>query len=193
MTSKEDRDDADLLRELGATYGRVVWSSVRRFERDPMEVEEIVADVFRLAYQHIDQLKVVSDSEARSWLLRTARFLTSNQTRRSMSRRRLYDRLAREPLPVAAAPDDELTAAENEEETTRQSERVCEVLSGLRSDYRQVLTMAALGEHGSAIGTALGVSANAARKRLMRARAAFREAYVASLGNDVSSSGGPDE
>ncbi|QQS23681.1 MAG: hypothetical protein IPM43_09495 [Actinomycetota bacterium] len=73
MTSKEDRDDADLLRELGATYGRVVWSSVRRFERDPMEVEEIVADVFRLAYQHIDQLKVVSDSEARSWLLRTAR------------------------------------------------------------------------------------------------------------------------
>jgi len=193
MTSKEDRDDDDVLRELGVTYGRVVRSSVRYFERDPMEVEEIVADVFRLAYQHIDQLKVASDGETRSWLLRTARFFTSNRSRRSMSRRRLYERLAREPLPVAAAPDDELAAAQNEEETTRQSERVCEVLSGLRSDYRQVLTMAALGEHGPAIGTALGVSASAARKRLMRARAAFREAYVASLGNDVSSSGGPDE
>ena len=144
MTSKEHREDDDMLRELGATCGRVVRSSVRHFERDPTEVEEIVADVFRLAYQHIDQLKVASDGETRSWLLRTARFFTSNRSRRSMSRRRLYERLAREPLPLSAAPDDELAAAQNEKETARQSERVREVLSGLRNDYRQVLTMAAL-------------------------------------------------
>ena len=62
----------------------------------------------------------------------------------------------------------------------RESALLRSVLASLRPDYRTALVMAALGQHGTEIAVALGISDNAARKRLMRARAAFREEYEAS-------------
>jgi len=180
MERRVDRVEEDAFRALVRTYARPVRSVIRRYEKNPMEIDEITADVFALAHDHWADLAQASEGQVRSWLLRTARFMTSNEVRRAMSRRRLYERLRREPLPVAATPDDELAAVDGEAAVREESARVHTVLASLRPDYQTALVMAAFGQHGLEIAAALGISDNAARKRLMRARAAFREAYESS-------------
>ncbi len=180
MERRDDRVEEDAFRALVRNYAWSVRSVIGRYEKDRMEVDEITADVFALAHDHLTDLAQASEGQVRSWLLRTARFLTSNEVRRAMSRRRLYERLRREPLPLATSPDDELAAVDEEAAAGQESARVRWVLAGLRPDYRTALVMAAFGQHGVEIAAALGVSENAARKRLMRARAAFRESYEAS-------------
>ena len=160
-------------RSCGLT-ARPVRSVIERHEKNRMEVDEISADVFALAHDHMSELAQASPGQVRSWLLRTARFLTANRVRRSIARRRLEERLRREPLPLAAAPDDELATCDDEVAARQQSERICSVLDGLRADFRQALVMAALGHSGAEIAEALGISPNAGRKRLMRACNAFR-------------------
>ncbi len=172
--------EEDAFRALVRTYAQPVRSVIGRREKNLMEIDEISADVFALAHDHMADLAQASEGQVRSWLLRTARFLTSNEVRRAMSRRRLYERLRREPLPLAASPDDELAAVDEEAAVRRESALLRSVLASLRPDYRTALVMAALGQHGVEIAAALSISDNAARKRLMRARAAFREAYEAS-------------
>jgi DNA-directed RNA polymerase specialized sigma24 family protein len=84
-------------------------------------------------------------------------------------------------------PDDELLVRDAEVAAQALSNRVREILDQLRPDYQEVLLMDARGIHGPAIGEALGISANAARKRLMRARAALRAAFLDSTSSsDVS-------
>lgn len=192
MRNTEHRDD-EALRLLGRTHGRAVQSLVAHYERDPGEAEEIVSDVFLLAHQNMGGLVSAPDAQVRSWLLRTARFLTANEVRRSMTRRRLLDRLAHEPLPLVSSPDDEFAATEQTAAAQAQSERVSAILATLRDDYRETLVMDALGEHGDGIGAALGISANAARKRLMRARAAFRSSYINSLSDQANPRGGQQD
>jgi RNA polymerase sigma factor (sigma-70 family) len=151
-----------------------------------MEAEEVVADVFHLAYRNLSQLGVATDQQVKSWLLRTASYLMANQMRRAMTRRRLVERLAREPLTLVATPAEEFETADDNADAAHQSERVMHVLSSLRDDYRQALVMHALGERGADIGDLLGVSENAARKRLMRARIAFRDAYSSLADREVN-------
>lgn len=172
--------DEDAFRALVRTYAWPVRSVIERHEKNRMEIEEISADVFALAHHHMADLAQVSEGQVRSWLLRTARYMTSNKVRHAMSRRRLYERLLREPLEMAASPDDEFASLDDAAAVRAESARVHSVLAELRPDYRMVLVMAALGDRGTEIAVALGISDNAARKRLMRARAAFREDYEAS-------------
>ena len=172
--------DEDAFRALVRTYAWPVRSVIERYEKNRMEIEEISADVFALAHHHMANLSHASEGQVRSWLLRTARYMTSNKVRRGISRRRLYERLLREPLEMAASPDDELAALDDAAAVRAESARVNSVLADLRPDYRMALVMAALGQHGTEIAVALGICDNAARKRLMRARAAFREEYEAS-------------
>ena len=185
MESSEQRRHDEAFRVLVRTNARAVRSIIGRREHDRMEVDEISADVFALAYARMDTLGAVSEGEVRSWLFRTARFLTANEVRRSMSRRRLYERLQREPLPLSAAPDDELAAWDDEVVAQQQSARISVALADLRPDYRRALVMDALGHKGRDIGSAMAISPNAARKRLMRARAAFRLSYLEATSNDV--------
>ena len=174
-------DDDDELRRIAHLHARAIRSFIGHFEHDLMEVEEIFADVLYLAHQNRESLREASDGQMRSWLLRTARNLGSNRIRRALTRRRLVERLAREPLPFVSAPDDDLIAYQDELAALAQSEKVTEVLSRLREDYRRVIVMQALGMSGPEIGAALGISANAARKRLMRARAILRTSYEAAI------------
>jgi RNA polymerase sigma factor (sigma-70 family) len=159
------------------THGAAVRALVCRYEYDPRDVDELVADVFCVAYRNIEKLKLATDDALRCWLLSTARHVVQNHVRRAMSRRRLTERLARMPLPDANAADVDYADREAELRAQRRDAAVRHILDGMRDDERLVLVMDALGGTGPAIGHALGVSPNAARKRLMRARVAFRAAF----------------
>lgn len=170
-------DPGDLLRRIAKRHLRAMTNVALRFEQDPRDVEEIVADAMELAHQHRDQLADASDAQVRGWLLNTVRYLSLNHLRRSVARKRAFERLAREPLPLAPQPDDEFGALDESHEAALESARVAEVLAGLRSEDRVVLVMDSLDSTGAEIGAAIGTSAATARKRLERARHAFRVAW----------------
>ena len=111
--------------------------------------------------------------------------------RRSLTRRRLLERLAREPLALAPSPEDEFSTLDEAASAAEQTAVLIRAFEGLSPDYRRVLVLDALGERGPAIGDELGVSAGAARKRLMRARIELRDIF-ASLADDTDISGGAE-
>jgi len=181
--------DADVLRRIGKSTLRAMTNVACRYERDPRDVEEIVADALELAYRRRDQLSTANDMQVRSWLLRTVRYLAMNHVRRSMVRRRAFDRLAREPLDLVASPEDEYFAAEQVEEIAAMSQRIAEALGGLDPRFRTVLVMSALGSSSTEIGEAIGASSGAARKVLQRARDALRAQWCDDVWPPQESSG----
>ena len=183
MLDRELNDD-DALREMARLHGRAMTSVIRVSERDPGEVEELVADVLILAAQRLDDLRDLTDLQLHAWLVRTARYLCANHVRRASTRRRFVERLAREPMPVVPEPADVFETSELAEEADRQARRVFSALERMAPDYRQVLVLDALGETGTSIGATMGISPGAARKRLARARARFREVFATVYENE---------
>lgn len=162
------------FRDLFARYQGPIHSYVRRLERDLEDVEEIVADVFMLAFQHIDELSTLHEQQVRSWLYRTATPLGANRSRRKIRFRGLVERLLHEPPDVAGV--DELLAAEAAADGTRDA-RIAAVLAAMADQHREVLVATANGRTGPQLATMLGISASAARKRLMHARIEFRTVW----------------
>jgi len=173
----DSQDRERLLRGLMDLHGGTVRVVVARFEHDPAEAEEVWADVFQLAFDHVDEVTALSVQLQRSWLLRTARFLVANRGRRSATRRRVLERLRQDPLPMAPSAEDEFVTIFDDDEMREASHLVHEALMGLRFEYRQVLILHALGNNGPAIAKQLGISHDAVRKRLMLARAEFRRVH----------------
>lgn len=171
-------DDERCLRHWTREHGAAVSSMLARREYNREDVAELTADVFWLAYRNIEVLKYASDVDVRHWLLRTTYYLLRNHLRRAISRRKLLERLAREPLPLAESPEQAYEHQEAELGVGARDERVRRMLEGMREDYRLVLVMDALGHSDADIARALGVSLNAASKRLMRARTAGRTAFA---------------
>lgn len=168
---------SDHLRFLTAFHGRAVTGLVSVHERDAMTAEELVADVFVLAYDRLDEIGDLSELQVRSWLLRTARFLVANEARRGATRRRQVERLRREPLSFVLGADDEFFEMELLHEENARSERIGVALELLSEGDRDILVWDANGEKGRAIAERLGIGQGAARKRLSRARAAFLIAF----------------
>lgn len=168
---------SDHLRFLATVHGRAVLGLVSVHEHDAMTVEELVADVFVLAYDHLDEIGDLSERQVRSWLLRTARFLVANEARRGAARRRRVELLRREPLSFASGADDEFFEIEALLEESVRSQRIGAALDLLSDGDRDVLVWDANGEKGPAIAERLGIGHDAARKRLSRARAAFLIAF----------------
>ena len=166
-----------LLRNLVGAHGRIVRAAVARNEHDQRDADEVWADVFHLAYGRIDELTGLSEEQQRSWLVKAARYLTANTGRRNATRRRAFERLIREPLQWVPTPEDELIETSQRREQQEESEAIRVTLAGLPTRDRQVLVLNALGHDGPSIAGHLGISPAAARKRLMNARIAFRQAH----------------
>lgn len=176
----DDNDDREqVLRALMNAHGRTVRAVLARSERSRDDVDELWADVFLLAYRRLAELSELSDGQQRGWLLRTANYLVANHGRRRASWRRMLDRLAREPIQGQPLPDETVHQAEERLEGDNTSWAVAATLLRLRPVDRQVLVLDALGHDGPSIGRQLGISAGAARKRLMVARIAFRQQFAA--------------
>lgn len=166
-----------LLRELMDSHGGAVRVLVARYEHDRNEAEEVWSDVFQLAYERILEVGNLPEAHQRSWLLRTARFLVANRGRRNATRRRAFDRLRYQPLSMAPSAEDEFVSFVEDGEAQRTSSLVREALLRLRFEHRQVLILHALGNNGPSIARQLGITHEAARKRLMTARIEFRRLH----------------
>lgn len=173
--SKIDEDLHERFRQLVGDHGRSVERLLMRLERDPATREDLWSEVFVIAYVRFDQLQGLNEDEARGWLLSTTRFLTANTARRAMTRARTTARLrADEPGPAPSAEDVyfEATSVATED----QREAIKAAWSSLSAPQREVLALEAAGHDGPAIARQLGISALAARSRLLRARRAFVQA-----------------
>lgn len=189
----ESRDRTHQLRILVSLHGGAVEAFLARVEWDPMVREELLADVVELAFYHIEELEQLANAQRRVWLLRAARNLTANASRRARTRRRLAERVASERLSPGASAEEEFFDAVRAAEVSERSERIRGVLNQLRPDDRRILTMNALGGTGPRIAEELGISHQAARSRLMRARDAyFAASMAAELGLDCRGAGFED-
>jgi len=176
----DDNDDREqVLRALIGAHGQTVRAVLARSERSREDVDELWADVFLVAFRRVDELSELSEGEQRGWLIRTASYLAANHGRRRSSWRRMLDRLAREPLEQQSSPEEAVQRAEQRVEDDNTSRAVRATLNRLRAADRRVLVLDALGHDGPSIGGQLGISAGAARKRLMVARIAFRQQFGA--------------
>lgn len=179
------QEDERLLRSLIDAHGRTVRAAAARNEFDRRDVDEVWADVFQLAYKRVGQLAGLSEDQQRSWLVRTARYLAANRGRKVATRRRAFERLIREPLPWVPTPEDELIETTQRREQQEESDAIRVTLAGLPTRDRQVLVLNALGHDGPSIADHLGISPGAARKRLMNARVAFRQAHPAASTDEL--------
>lgn len=166
------------LQELVTEHGRTVMAVLVGLERDPAVREELWSDVFTLAYRRIDDLDPLTAQQRRRWLLRAARNLSANTMRRTISRRRAFERLSREPVHVALSAEDAYFATINLRAHDDRIADVHEAWRSLSAAHREVLALDALGHKGPVIAERLGVSHQAARSRLMRARQALLDAYA---------------
>ena len=177
MTDLHD-DREDRLRNLIRAHGRTVRACLARRERDPASVEDLWIDVFALASERLDELAPLPESTQRSWLMRTASNLTANHARKNTTRRTTLEMLRREPLPFVPSAEDDAELRAADAESDLRSNAIRAALQLLDPAERQVLVLHAIGYDGPRIASEMSISHAAARKRLMRARFAFRQAYI---------------
>jgi RNA polymerase sigma-70 factor (ECF subfamily) len=178
-----DPSDAALLRAaaddqeaFGVFYRRhrdvVLRFAVRRCAT-PDDVADVVAETFLAAYRGAGRYRAEFDS-ARPWLLGIARRVVLRQ-RRSLARRlRLVGRAA----SAATAPRfvaDEHEAVDAAIDAARRRPELTAALAGLPAAEREVLELVAEADLTPAeAARALGLTPNAARLRLSRARRRLR-------------------
>lgn len=124
------------------------------------EAEELAQDAFVRVYERWKRVAAMESPEG--YLFRTAMNLHRKRLRRLAIRGRRYARMGEAP--------DQLHSAEIKADILR-------ALSGLRDGHREVLVLVDwLGLGSDEAAKVLGVSGQAARARLHRARAALRDA-----------------
>lgn len=175
MTTEEGDPDR-LVRSLVAEHGRAVEALLASFENDPAVRQDLWSEVFTTAYLRLDQIEGRSPDVVRKWLLRTARNLTANSARRAMTRRRLRDRMDREPAPAYPSAE-EAYLGSGGWGLDADHDEIRAAWAQLTDSHREVLALDAAGHDGPAVARTLGISPAAARSRLMRARRAFLDVY----------------
>lgn len=169
--AKPDEDHlSGQLRAMVAEHGRAVEFLLASIEHDPATREDLWSEVFTITYCRIEQLAGLTPQQTRGWLMRTARNVTANATRRTITRRKLQTRLTQTPEHVEPSAEDSYFGGSS-------SHEVKAAWVQLSGTHQQVLALDALGHDGPGIADELGITAIAARSRLMRARQAFITAY----------------
>lgn len=188
MSRRPDRTEAPATAGDGAAFGVLVdrhYASVLRFLTRQTGDPELAADLtqacFLDAFRSRHQL--ANDDAFAAWLFGIAR----NQLRMEWRRRKLRRLVSLEWLTSRAA--DSLPGLRREDETASLDERdrIQQTLDGLSPNLREALLLHNLcGFRGSEVAEMLGISADAARKRIVRAEAEFRHRYGAATSNEQS-------
>jgi RNA polymerase sigma factor (sigma-70 family) len=136
------------------------------------DVADLVADTFLAAFKAAGRYRAETASAA-PWLLGIATRLASNQHRRLARRRRVSRRVAGEPPRFTG---EEYDAVEAAIDAARQAPHVQAALRAMPVGDRRVLELVAYEQLSpTEAALALGISPNAARLRLARARKWLRE------------------
>ncbi len=132
------RGDQSAVRECVDTYGARVWSIAQRFTSSRADAEDAVQDVFVAIWQ--------SASRFDSRQAEEATFVTM------IARRRLIDRLRREPDAEFTDSLDELVGADaSTAEHSAEVQAVSTALNGFDSPQREVILLSVYGgfSHGA--------------------------------------------
>jgi RNA polymerase sigma-70 factor, ECF subfamily len=151
------------FRLLYEEHGKDLMAYALRRAQDPEDAADVVAETFLVAWRRGTEVPV--GEAARLWLFGVARRILSNQQRAGRRRAKLAERLRSD----LAAEVEGWPEAETDPEGLRTT------LERLDPDDRELLTLIAWEEltPGQA-ARVLGISAVAARSRLLRARRRFR-------------------
>jgi RNA polymerase sigma-70 factor (ECF subfamily) len=146
-------------------FHRVLGYALRRTSR-PADAEDVVAEVFTVAWRRLDDIPV--GRAARAWLYEVARRILANQRRGVARRARLVERLNLEASRLKPADAADV------------SERAASAFAELRTTDRELLALHHWeGLSAGEIAAVLGISASGARVKLHRARRRFAEALEA--------------
>jgi RNA polymerase sigma-70 factor (ECF subfamily) len=163
-----DAELAEYFEQLFAEYRGPILNYLYRVVGDPGVAEDLTQDAFTRAWRARAQLASVENP--RAWLYRIA----TNAARDHLRRRRL---LAWLPLSGESGRQP-LLASASHEEMVLESERMRQALLKLSPDNRVALVLYTCQECSVAeIAEALGITPEAARQRLVRARRQLREAF----------------
>ncbi|GAA3126348.1 RNA polymerase sigma factor [Streptosporangium carneum] len=148
------------------TYGRITAYTVRRCA-SPQDAADVVAETFAIAWRRIGELP--DGEEAALWLYGVARKVLANHRRGEFRRQARNVRLDTEMADLyGASPDSgvELRA-------------IAQIFQSLSDDDRELLSLVAWeGLDRQEIAVVLGLSRNAVRVRLHRARRRFARALA---------------
>lgn len=148
--------------ELFAAAHRRVWAYAVRGGASPADADDLVADVFVVAWRRLPEIPT---DDPVPWLLAVARNVRRNQLRSGRRSDALVERLRTEPSSVAEAP----TRVQGEILAMRRA------LAALSDADREVIQLAAVEELSpSQIAQVLGCRPVTARVRLHRARGRLR-------------------
>ncbi|WP_433220056.1 RNA polymerase sigma factor [Microtetraspora malaysiensis] len=147
-------------------YGQITAYAARRCD-SPQDAADVVAETFTIAWRRIDELP--PGEEAVLWLYGVTRNVLANHRRGEVRRQARSVELDAEMADLYGDPSAsgvELTA-------------IVQVFRALPDDDRELLSLVAWeGLDRQEIATALGVSRNAVRIRLHRARRRFSRALA---------------
>ncbi len=147
-------DDDSQLQRLHLEHAGAVRAYVRR-RIGPDEADEVVADVFVIAWRRLRELP----PQPRTWLLGTARRVLANRRRSAKRQRALYERLANEAEAGAAAAQEPGDGS------------VLRALASLSANDREVLLLVSWdGLSHQEAGEVLGVRDTTVAMRVHRAR-----------------------
>lgn len=152
-----------------ATYQPLVAYARRRVS-DPAEADDVVAEVYSVAWRRRSELRPGADP--RPWLYGIAANVVRNHWRSRARHLRLVDRIGQQPDSHAPPPDP----------SDSQAAELRSALTALSFDDQEVLRLAAWeGLSHAEIATVLGVTENAVGIRLHRARNRLRQQLAAEI------------
>jgi RNA polymerase sigma-70 factor (ECF subfamily) len=176
------RTDAELLAATAAGDPDAFGRFYRRHEAlvlaygihrctNASDVADLVADTFLGALRSASRF-AERDGDAAAWLLTIAKRALAHQRRSFRRRQRLGDRLAGAPT----FSDDEAVAVEHSLDAVRLAPELYTALRALPPKDQELLMLVHRDElTPMQAGRVMGISANAARLRLSRARARLRD------------------
>lgn len=145
-------------------YAPQVHRYLRRRAMNPSDVDDLVADVFMVAWRRLGEIP--RDAEL-PWLYKTAWLTLANHRRRVV------------PLPVGDAADVDRPVDADPADVVIEDALLAEAWHRLSTRDREVLRLTAWeGLDGTALAAALGISTGGAAAALSRARARLAEALA---------------
>jgi RNA polymerase sigma-70 factor, ECF subfamily len=158
-------DARALLERLFAEYQTPILNYLYRLVGDPALAEDLTQEAFTRAWR--SRASLLNVDNPRAWLYRIA----TNAARDHARRGRLLAW-----LPLSSA--DSVLAHNGPEEAGSEHDAMRQALLKLTPDYRIPLVLFTCQEFSLAeIAVALGISPDAVKQRLVRARQQLREAY----------------
>ena len=159
-----------------------VWRTLRRLGIAAADIDDACQKVFLVAYRRLPEFE--GRSSLRTWLCGIALRVTSEDRRRSVTRRE---------VPLVEQPMQE-AAGDGVLESLEQRERLREldaILTQLPAEQRTVLVLFELeGMSGQEIATAVGIPLGTVRSRLRLARQTFSNVVLARRGIDGRTAAG---